>query len=413
MPFARRAFSIISLAGVCFFPPTYALATKVDIPPNSLRFEPAFETQDKNQFQYPLEFAALPGIAGVYAVAERGTGAREGRIWLLEKKGDGWSKSLFLSVPVESSRRQSEERGLLGFVFHPDFADNRRYFINRVPAPSRGSDKDSTYIEERLASADYRSDSGRPPKRILAVEQPYWNHNGGTLAFGPDGFLYIGMGDGGSGGDPQGHGQNLRTLLGAMLRIDVDASVGAAGYAIPPDNPFVGRRDARPEIWAYGLRNPWKFSFDALTGDLWAGDVGQVKREEISIVTSGANMGWAIREGTICHRPSSGCREEGLTPPIVDLRHDEAASITGGYVYRGDTASAYYGYYVFGDYQTRNVWALKRVEGKAPELRKLGRSPGMISSFGVDEAGQIYALGFDDGIVYRLRLPEKEKPAGQ
>ncbi len=396
LPALTAAVFLLSCSGVA--------GSKAEIASQSIRFEPAFATGDKNKFQYPLWFGPVPGLTEVYAVVERGTGARDGRVWLLEKKGDDWDKSLFLSVPVESGRRQGEERGLLGLVFHPEFAENRRYFINRNP-PKTGAQSDSTFIEERWARDDFRGDSGRPPRRILSVAQPYWNHNGGGMAFGPDGLLYIGMGDGGSGGDPQGHGQNLETLLGAMLRIDVNGAGETAPYSIPTDNPFVNRQGAQPEIWAYGLRNPWRFSFDPLTGDLWVGDVGQVKREEINIVTAGANMGWAIREGNLCYRPPTGCREEGLTPPIVDLDRNAAASITGGYVYRGDTASEYYGYYLFGDYQTRYIWALKQENGRASDFKRVGRLPAMMATFGVDVRGEIYAVGFDDGIVYRLILP--------
>jgi glucose/arabinose dehydrogenase len=244
---------------------------------------------------------------------------------------------------------------------------------------------------------------------ILSVPHPtFTNHNGGRLAFGPDGYLYIGMGDGGSSGDPPNNAQSLSTLLGKLLRVDIDTP---EGYAIPPDNPFVGVSGARGEIWAYGLRNPWKFSFDRVTGDLYIGDVGQNRIEEIDFVpygtAPGLNFGWRVFEGADCFNPSAGCALSGHRPPIIQYAHDAAGgeSVTGGYAYRGYRSAALRGYYFYGDFISSRVWAAVR-EGTSWRTSVVFEPPGPlsgVSTFGEDEAGEILVASYNDGRVYAIQ----------
>ena len=233
---------------------------------------------------------------------------------------------------------------------------------------------------------------------IMEVEQPYANHNAGQLAFGPDGYLYIALGDGGSAGDPLGNGQNLTTMLGSILRIDVSGLSGPGDYEIPADNPFVGIEGAREEIWAYGLRNPWRFSFDSETGLLWAGDVGQNSLEEIDIITKGANYGWNIMEGSQCYSPATSCNQSDLTLPVAEYDHSQGCSVTGGYVYRGEQITSLQGYYIYGDYCSGNIWALAYDGSVVTENLLLVDSELSITSFGEDLAGNLYILDRQGGI---------------
>ncbi|WP_293178862.1 PQQ-dependent sugar dehydrogenase [Oceanithermus sp.] len=281
------------------------------------------------------------------------------------------------------------ERGLLGLAFHPNYAKNHRFFVNYTDRRGR------TVIEE------YRNQ--QPYRVLLTIKQPYANHNGGHLAFGPDGYLYIGTGDGGSAGDPQRNAQNPASLLGKMLRIDVDRG---NPYAIPEDNPFVDNPKYRPEIWALGLRNPWRYSFDRATGDLFIADVGQNRWEEVDFVpapmnTSGGwNFGWNVMEGNHCFKPPKNCRRAGLVPPILEYGHDQGCSITGGYVYRGQAIPGLVGAYLFGDYCSGTIWTA-RWENGAWTSQVLLRTKLKISSFGEDAAGELYVVDYG-GTVYRI-----------
>jgi glucose/arabinose dehydrogenase len=288
------------------------------------------------------------------------------------------------------------ERGLLGLAFHPDYATNGFFYVNY-------SDLDgNTRVERYSAAADPDVADPASAKLVIAIDQPYANHNGGMIAFGPDRMLYVGMGDGGSANDPHGNGQNPATLLGAMLRLDVD---GGDPYAIPPDNPFVGRGDARAEIWAIGLRNPWRFSFDRGAPRLYIADVGQNSWEEIDIVSEaqgGLNFGWNVMEGTHCFR-SATCDQSGLTLPEVEYGHDQGCSVIGGYVYRGSALPELAGHYFYTD------WC----RGWLRSFRYVG--PGTITvhrewpvgdignplGFGEDAAGELY-IASQNGTVYRL-----------
>jgi glucose/arabinose dehydrogenase len=237
------------------------------------------------------------------------------------------------------------------------------------------------------------------------VEQPYQKHKAGQLQFGPDGYLYVGLGDGGWRNDPHGNGQNRKVLLGKMLRLDVDARTAGA-YGIPSDNPFVGHADARPEIWAYGLRNPWRYSFDGF-GRLIVGDVGQDRFEEIDIVHTGDNLGWNVREATHCFAPPANCPENGFVDPIFEYGRELGSCITGGYVYTGSMVPELRDQYVFADFMSGAVWAMKlpgpHLAGSGlHDARLLGNWPYLISSFGRDDDGELYLVDYANGKLFRL-----------
>jgi glucose/arabinose dehydrogenase len=236
---------------------------------------------------------------------------------------------------------------------------------------------------------------------LLTFEQPYSNHNGGQVSFGPDGYLYIAVGDGGSGGDPHDNGQNRATLLGSILRIDVDKQENGKKYGIPSDNPFAKNKNGyRAEIYAYGLRNPWRFSFDTENGQLWTGDVGQNAYEEIDIIEKGGNYGWNTMEGNHCFEPKNDCDHSGLKMPVHEYGRSEGISVTGGFVYRGSALKDLHGKYVYADYATRRVWALDDRNGRAGNTL-LFEADFNISSFGVDQHQELYLCGFD-GKIYKL-----------
>jgi|SRR5581483_4630081 len=284
---------------------------------------------------------------------------------------------------------QSEE-GLLGLAFAPDYAASGRFYVWYSAGPPR-RERLSRFIANG-ASADPASE-----EVLLEVDDPYPNHNGGGMAFGPDGMLYIGEGDGGSAGDPQGNAQRLDTLLGKVLRVDVSP---ARGYAIPADNPFAGVAGARPEIWAYGFRNPWRLSFDSATGELWVGDVGQNRWEEIDRVVRGGNYGWSVAEGAHCYKPASGCDFSGTILPWAEYGHDAGCSITGGYVYRGGNLPELRGWYVYGDFCSGRIWAVN-TDGDRGTPVPLADTGLAIASFGLDRAGELYIVDFG-GSVRRL-----------
>jgi glucose/arabinose dehydrogenase len=289
------------------------------------------------------------------------------------------------------------ERGLLGLAFHPQFASNHRFFVNYTDPKG-----DTRIAEFQALSADQADPTSE--RLLLTVQQPFSNHNGGGLAFGADGKLYAGLGDGGSGGDPQGNGQNLASFLGKLLRMDVD--VGDP-YGNPPDNPFVGVNGARHAIWAYGLRNPFRFAFDRETDDLYIGDVGQSSWEEVDFAKApragGENYGWNVMEGTQCYRPRTGCKTTGLTLPVYDYGHGDGCSITAGVVYRGCRMPELAGTFFFGDYCRGFVRSLRVVEGQATEVRDWPELTEIhnISSFGLDADGEMYVVDYW-GTVFRL-----------
>jgi glucose/arabinose dehydrogenase len=340
-------------------------------------------------FASPLDLQAAPGDRERLYVVEQG-----GRIRIIL---DGQvHPEPFLDIADRLGTRG--ERGLLGLAFHPEFATNGRVFVNYTNSGG------ATRVSEFQASSADRADPATERVRLL-VPQPFSNHNGGSLAFGNDGHLYVALGDGGSGGDPLGSGQDLGVLLGKILRIDVDS---AAPYAVPADNPFLSTAGAEPEIWAYGLRNPWRMSFDRATGDLYIGDVGQSQREEINVGLAarggGENYGWNVTEGTLCFNPSSGCDTSGITMPVLEYGHGEGCSVTGGVVYAGCRVPDLVGTYFYGDFCTGLVRSFRLAAGAATDPRDwtVGlEGIDRITSFGTDAEGEVYIIDYD-GEVYRL-----------
>jgi glucose/arabinose dehydrogenase len=318
---------------------------------------------------------------------------RGGRIKVLAEGAA--APTLFLDI---SSRAVAGgEQGLLGLAFHPQFETNRRFFVNYT----RRSDG-ATVVAEYRASASNPNVADPTESVVLVIAQPFANHNGGMIEFGPDGFLYIAMGDGGSASDPGNRAQNINELLGKILRIDVDNPGGGLAYSSPSDNPFFGATAGRDEIYAIGLRNPFRFSFDRGTGQLWAGDVGQGDREEVDVITRGGNYGWRVFEGTRCTNSDPQlCNTLSAIAPIAEYSHANGrCSITGGYVYRGARLSLPLGSYIFGDFCTGEIFLFN--EGAQTLLLDTDMS---ISSFGEDEAGEIYVVDLS-GSIHRIKNPD-------
>jgi putative heme-binding domain-containing protein len=338
----------------------------------------------------------IPGQPGVFLVLHQ-----KGLIWRAEKHGGGEDRAMFSDLTHEVFSEHGPN-GLLDVAFHPKFLENRKYYLFHQVFEEG---KVATHIVEKEFDAAFRGDSGRPGRVIIKFFSVADDHSGGCLAFGRDGFLYLVMGDTGPHNDPNGHAQNLQLLLGKLLRIDVDHQENGNGYAIPSDNPFRGRADARPEIWAYGLRNPWRFSFDKLTGELWLADVGQDRVEEIDIVRGGENFGWNVYEGFEPFSNQYKKDDRTFVMPLFAYRRKYGASITGGHVYRGDKTSSFYGVYVFGDYVSKRMYGLTRANGALGAVREIGAIPERLVSFSEDEAGDLYAIGFE-GTIYKLDFTE-------
>ncbi|TXK24756.1 T9SS type A sorting domain-containing protein [Pontibacter qinzhouensis] len=283
------------------------------------------------------------------------------------------------------------ERGLLGLAFHPEYPDNGFFYVNYTTG-----DLVTRISRFSRSSTDAMVADPTSEVILLTIEQPFNNHNGGKIAFGPDGYLYISSGDGGGAGDPQNNAQNRTNLLGKILRLDVDTNTGEVPYGIPEDNPFAGNTEGyRQEIFAYGLRNPWKFSFDRETGFLYAADVGQSEREEINLITNGGNYGWNRMEGTLCYPATAECSMEGLTAPIFEYESDNSVgrSITGGFVYRGEASQSLAGKYVYGDYVTNRIWALTLNEdGTAGTNELLLTAPASVSGFAESRSGELLVI---------------------
>ena len=288
-------------------------------------------------------------------------------------------------------------------LFHPNYAENGYFYVNYTDySPKRNVIARYTASENSPNEADLSSSLV-----ILEVNQPYTNHNGGQMGFGPDGYLYISFGDGGSAGDPLGHGQNLQTLLGTIIRIDVDNPSNSLNYSIPPDNPFLAIMAARDEIYAYGLRNMWRFSWDINTGLLWGADVGQYEWEEIDIIRSGLNYGWNTMEGNHCYPAGSNCSSDGFEPPIFEypLYVDGVCSVTGGFVYRGNEILSLYGKYIYGDWCTGDVWAFSFSDTGSHSNEHLLSSGINIASFGIDEQNELLICANEN--IYKLVSDEE------
>ena len=293
------------------------------------------------------------------------------------------------------------EMGLLGVTFHPNFQQSGKLYVNYVRSSS--GQIQSVIAEYQLAASNPNQADPASERILLTVNQVgnFSNHKAGQLAFGPDGFLYFGLGDGGSEGDPFGNGQNTQTLLGKLMRIDVDATSPGLQYRVPPDNPFVGG-GGLPEIWAFGFRNPWRFSFDRPTGRLFLGDVGQDSFEEVDIVTKGGNYGWNIMEGLHCFNPPSGCNMTGLVLPIAEYSHAEGDAIIGGYVYHGAAIPALQGAYIFGDLGSGKIWALTQPSPNTFTRTLLATTGKFTSSLGQDQSGELYLVDYSGGNIFKI-----------
>lgn len=316
-----------------------------------------------------------------------------GRIRVLE--GSALLPTPFLDITKQVL--SGDELGLLGLAFHPNYRHNGRLFVNYTRKP------DGATVLAEYHRGPTATSASQDERILLIVPQPYPNHNGGMVAFGPDGYLYMGLGDGGSAGDPDNRAQNPKDLLGKILRIDVDRG---EPYGIPMDNPFA-RQGGRPEIYATGLRNPWRFSFDIKTGNLWVADVGQSTWEEIDLVTRGGNYGWRVMEGAHCFHSFAKCQDTMFSLPIYEYTHEQGrCSISGGYVYRGHAISSLSHMYVYGDFCSGEIFALQTSPQGQPlsEARMILKTSLQISSFGEDAAGELYVLDHKGG-VYRISSP--------
>jgi glucose/arabinose dehydrogenase len=342
------------------------------------------------------------GLDTPVGIANAGDGS--GRLFVLEKIGrirvvqnGALAAAPFLDI-TDRVGAGSSEQGLLGLAFHPRYAQNGFLFVNYT-------DRQGNTVVSRFSA---QVDPGRadPASEVvlLTLEQPASNHNGGHLAFGPDGYLYIGTGDGGGAGDRYDNGQNGQTLLGAMLRLDVDSQ---QPYALPGSNPFIGVPGVRDEIWALGLRNPWRYSFDRITGDLYIADVGQNMYEEVNFQPAsdpgGQNYGWPIMEGLHCFPADRPCDRTGLTLPVREYDHTQGCSVTGGYVYRGQEFPLLTGIYLFGDYCSGRIWGLAQ-SGDDGDWRvaRLAQADVRLSAFGEDEQGELYLVDMDRGELFKI-----------
>jgi glucose/arabinose dehydrogenase len=370
-------------AGVPSGPPT-PTAAPIDLTGVSVTLEP---------------FATVPGPALAMAAPDDGTGrlfvaTQNGFIWLVEADGQVRERPM---VDLDPQIASGGERGLLGIALHPDFPDDPRIFVDYTD-----NNGDTVVASLTLAQGDANRFDEGSRRRILFVEQPFANHNGGALAFGPDGYLYVSLGDGGGGGDPNGNGQRLEALLGKILRIDVDAEGGGRRYAIPADNPYAGGGGA-PEIWSSGMRNPWRMSFDRELGDLWIGDVGQGAWEEIDVApagTGGLNFGWNTMEGAHCYGDDA-CDQGGLTLPVSEYGRDQGCTVIGGNVYRGAAYPFLTGAYLFADYCTGHIFAIDASVRQLTAPAIVGNGSNQLAAWGEDTGGELYLMNLD-GTVSRV-----------
>ncbi|MCA9097009.1 MAG: PQQ-dependent sugar dehydrogenase [Planctomycetaceae bacterium] len=413
-----RHLVLFGVLGTCSLLPGAAPSPKVDTKPLPVHSKLAFpelkwtgwksETDDGliRPFRPILLTNAGDGSNRIFVPSEQGT------IHVFDNASGPQNTRIFLDITdrVVYDDKQNEE-GFLGMAFDPNYKTNGHLYVyyTSTAAPHLSVISRFTVSKDNPDYVDPKTEL-----ELLRIPQPFWNHNGGTLAFGPDGYLYVGLGDGGAGGDPMGNGQNLNTLLGKILRIDVHhpAADGKTNYSIPADNPFANRPNARGEIWAYGVRNIWRHSFDRKTGQLWAADVGQDLWEEINIVTKGGNYGWKDREGKHLFTPKDQPQRPdtptpaGMIDPIWEYHHDIGKSITGGNVYRGKDLPELDGMYLYGDYVSGKLWALKydsdanKVLGNHP----LGGNNLPMLSFGEDEQGEVYftVVGVDGQNIYKF-----------
>lgn len=341
-------------------------------------------------FSDPVDFThANDGTNRLFVVEQKGI------IRVFENNASTEKSSIFLDIDAKVA--SGGEMGLLGLTFHPDFKKNGYFFVNYT----RDSPRRQTVVSRFKANGQVADPNSETI--LFTFDQPYSNHNGGQVAFGSDGFLYVSTGDGGSGGDPQNNAQNRKSLLGKILRVDVN-STEKGNYGIPKDNPYVGNNeDFREEIYAFGLRNPWRFSFDSVTKNLWTGDVGQNRVEEIDVVTKGGNYGWRIREANNCYGTNSDCNKAtDLIPPVWSYEQgDDGRSVTGGKVYRGKKLTELNGKYICGDYVSGKIWALT-YDGKTVTKSDQITNVSTVSTFGEDANGELYICDYSGGKIYSL-----------
>jgi uncharacterized repeat protein (TIGR03806 family) len=361
-------------------------------PPDPYRTEPVF-TRLETRFEQPLEAAVAPGVNRLF-IAER-----YGKIYSFVNDADVRRADLLVDVG----------RTVYGLAFHPDFATNGQFFVMSVLDPANPSEQGSR-VSRYIAKVGDGPPTADPASEEVLIQWPSGGHNGGCLQFGPDGYLYIVTGDGSGIADELQTGQDISDLLAAMLRIDVDRKSDGLAYAIPADNPFVGREGARPELWAYGLRQAWKFNFDRATGDLWAGEVGQDLWEMVYRIERGGNYGWSIKEGNHPFRPERPAGPSPVIGPIVEHPHSLFRSITGGHVYHGDRLPELRGTYIYGDYDTGMIWGLRYEDGQVTEHRQLFDTAFRIIDFVEDAAGEVYVLDFIGGNLHRLVPAPKTEP---
>jgi glucose/arabinose dehydrogenase len=362
----------------------------------------------------PVDLQHAPGHPDLLFVA-----LQQGRVLAFDRHGDGADWTTFLDFRDRVYTESSWEEGFLGFAFHPDFAENGFVFVHYNAPPLTEGAPHRSILSRLTCVLDGRPEADPGSELILLeLNQPRPYHNGGQIAFGPDGFLYVALGDGGGAGDPDRNAQNRTNLFGSLLRLDISGTPGShgPGYDIPDDNPYAGNTENwREEIWAFGLRNPWRFSFDPVTGWLWLGDVGQSRREEVNLIVPGGNYGWNVMEGTVC-TPYYGtddraaCETDQFLPPLWELDQETGdRSITGGHVYRGQALPGLYGHYVFADFVSGRIYALE-YDGTAPPVNRQIATLSGITSFGVDADRELYLLNYTAGIYRLLEKPVSNEP---
>lgn len=355
------------------------------------------EAFPKLHFDLPVDLThASDGTNRLFVLEQEGT------IRVFENAAATSSSKVFLDIKKLVS--YGGEAGLLGLTFHPDYKNNGYFFLNYTTKVS--GKLETAIVRYKVSAGDPNRADPASATVLFTFDQPFDNHNGGAVKFGKDGYLYVSTGDGGSWGDPSNNGQNKSAWLGKILRVDVNSKT-KGNYGIPADNPFADNKEGfREEIYAYGLRNPWRISFDDATNTLWAGDVGQNTREEIDIIVKGGNYGWRLKESTDCYNPKRDCGTEGLIDPVLDLPQANGEhSVTGGFVYRGKAVPSLEGKYVFGDYVSGRLFALETQNGKAVQNSIIAEGVGQISAFGTDKSHELYICNHGTGKILKLAQP--------
>ncbi|WP_041735734.1 PQQ-dependent sugar dehydrogenase [Dyadobacter fermentans] len=352
------------------------------------------EAFPKLHFDYPVDLThSNDGTNRLFVLEQEGT------IRVFANAASTSTSKEFLNIKKLVS--YGGEAGLLGLAFHPDYKTNGYFFLNYTTKVN--GKLETAIVRYKVSATDPDKADPASAAVLFTFDQPFDNHNGGAVKFGKDGYLYISTGDGGSWGDPSNNGQNKSAWLGKILRVDVNSKT-KGNYGIPADNPFAGNKEGfREEIYAYGLRNPWRISFDDATNTLWTGDVGQNKREEINIIVKGGNYGWRLKESIDCYNPKRDCGAQGLIDPVLDLPQANGEhSVTGGFVYRGKAVPSLEGKYVFGDYVSGRIFALETANGKAVKNDIIAEGAGQISAFGTDQSDELYICNHGSGKILKL-----------